>query len=315
MPRALVTGASGFVGPYLIRHLLKLGYEVVGGIHGSVGDLPEEWHILRLDVTDHTNLQEVVAEVQPDEVYHLAGLTRPAGEHLEAFYKVNFGGALSLLESVRKHAPEAAVLMVGSAYAYGRVDYPIPETEPLRPVNHYGVSKASADLLTYSYAMEGMRVMRARPFNHSGPEQSLDFVLPSLIRQFAEIEADRRAPVIRLGNVDSVRDFSDVRDIVRGYHLTAREGRAGEAYNLGSGRGVSVRELFDLVSNEVGMEVELKIERSRVRATDIPRLVAAVDKVQREVGWAVEMPLKQTIRDMLESDRRYLTQLKRDQTI
>jgi GDP-4-dehydro-6-deoxy-D-mannose reductase len=301
MPRALVTGASGFVGPYLIEHLLAQGYEVVGGVHGPAARLPEGCRQTLLDVTDREGLRSVITDARLDEIYHLAGITRPASGAVAAFYGVNFEGALNLLETVSEHAPEAAVLLAGSAYAYGRVDHPIPETEPLAPVNHYGVSKASADLLGYSYALEGLRVLRTRPFNHSGPAQSPDFVLPSLVQQFAEARAGKREPVIRLGNPDSVRDFSDVRDVVRGYHLALQRGRPGEAYNLGSGRGTSVRELFELVSKTAGIEVEVSTEPSRVRATDIPYLVADVGKARAGLGWEAEIPLKKTIEDMLET--------------
>lgn len=246
-------------------------------------------------------MRRVIAEVRPDEIHHLAGVTRPASGAVDEFYRVNFGGALNLLEAAREHAPEAAVLLVGSAYAYGRVDRPITEAEPLEPVNHYGSSKASADLLGRGYAVGGLRVVRARPFNHSGPGQPPDFLLPTLIRQFAEAAAGKREPLIHLGNLDSVRDLSDVRDIVRGYHLSLLRGRSGEAYNLGSGRGISVRELFDLVVEETGAEVELSVEPSRVRRADIPYLVADVDKAGRELGWKTETPLRQTIRDMMDA--------------
>lgn len=303
MPRALVTGASGFAGGYLVHHLLGLGYEVVGGVHGVRADVPDGCRPVALDVTDRESLREIVAETRPDEVYHLAGIARPVGGSVGEFYEVNFGGALNLLEAVREHAPEAGVLLVGSAYAYGRVDRPIPETEPLSPMNHYGVSKASADLLAYCYALEGMNVVRARPFNHSGPGQSPDFVLPTLIEQFAEIEAGKRETKVRLGNLESVRDFSDARDVARGYHLALQKGRSGEPYNFGSGRGTSVRELFELVREEAGLGVELEVEPSRVRATDIPYLVADVSKAREELGWEVEISLERTLRDMLDAAR------------
>lgn len=299
MTQALITGASGFVGPYLINYLLRLGYEVVGGVHGPEGRLPEGCRQVSLDVTDLEGMQKLVAELQPDEIYHLAGLTHPTSGQIEDLYRVNFGGALSLLEVVRECAPKTAVLLVGSAYAYGRLNHPIVETEPLEPVNHYGVSKASADLLGRSYALEGLRLVRVRPFNHSGPNQSPNFVLPTLVHQFAEIKAGKREPVVHLGNLDSVRDFSDVRDIVRGYHIALQRGRAGEAYNLGSGQGVSVRELYELVQQEIEVEVELDTEPSRVRATDIPYLVADASKAGKELGWRSRIPLRQTIRDML----------------
>lgn len=302
MPRALVTGASGFAGPYLIEHLLEQGYEVAAGVHGPEAQLPKSCQQIRLDVTDREGMRGAVAETAPDEIYHLAGLTRPASDDVERFYGVNFGGALNLLEATRERAPEAKVLLVGSAYVYGRVDHPIAETEPLDPVNHYGVSKAAADLLGRSYALQGLRAVCARPFNHSGPGQSPDFVLPTLVRQFAEILAGRREPIVRFGNLDSVRDLSDVRDVVRGYRLALLEGVPGEAYNLGSGRGASVKQLLDLVSRQSGVEVELRVEPSRVRATDIPHLVADVGKARVELGWEAKIPLQETVRDMLDAD-------------
>jgi GDP-4-dehydro-6-deoxy-D-mannose reductase len=301
MSRTLVTGASGFVGLFLIRHLLAEGHEVVGTVHYSSKELLGGCRSMPLNITDWEAVRRTIAETSPDEIYHLAGVARPTSGAVEEFYEVNFSGALNLLEAAREEAPEADVLLVGSAYAYGQVDRPIIEADPLNPVNHYGVSKAAADMLGYSYAVGGLRVVRARPFNHSGPGQSPDFLLPALIEQFAEIQAGRREPIIYLGNLDSVRDLSDVRDVVRAYRLILRNGRPGEAYNVGSGRGVSVRELFELVRREVGMEVRLSVEPSRVRATDIPYLVANVGKARRELGWEAKIPLEQTIKEMLET--------------
>jgi GDP-4-dehydro-6-deoxy-D-mannose reductase len=302
--RALVTGASGFAGSYLVRYLLGLGYEVAGGVHGPAREMPEGCRTIPLDVTDTEGFSETVAEVLPDEVYSLAGVTRPASGAVSEFYRVNLEGTLNLLEAVREHAPESKVLLVGSAYAYGCAATPIPETAPLNPVNHYGVSKAAADLLGYSYALQGLRIVRVRPFNHTGPGQSPDFLLPTLVRQFVGIRAGKREPIINLGNLASVRDLSDVRDVVRGYQLALQRGRSGEAYNLGSGREVSVRELFELVSRKAEVEAELRVEPSRVRATDIPYLVADVSKASRELGWEAEIPLEKTVQDMLDTASR-----------
>jgi GDP-4-dehydro-6-deoxy-D-mannose reductase len=297
-PRALVTGASGFAGPFLIEYLLEHGYDVTAGVHGPQKRTPGEARIISLDVTDKEALRRTIAQARPNEVYHLAGLTRPASGAVEEFYAVNFGGALNLLEAVREGAPEAGVLLVGSAYAYARSEHPITEDHPFGPVNHYGVSKASADLLGRSYALQGLRVINVRPFNHSGPGQSPDFLLPTLVEQFVQIRSGKREPVVKLGNLDSVRDLSDVRDVVRAYRLALKKGRSGEAYNIGSGRGVSVQEIFEMVRWEAGVEVELQVELSRTRATDIPYLVADTTKARRELGWEAEIPLGQTVSDM-----------------
>ena len=214
----------------LVQHLLDQGYEVVAGVHGREARLPPECECVKLDVTDKEGVRQLIGRTQPGEIYHLAGLTRPASGTVEEFYRVNFGGALNLLEAVRDRTPEAGFLLVSSAYVYGKVAHLISETEPHKPVNHYGVSKAAADLLGYTYAVkEGLNVVRVRPFNHSGPAQSPDFVLPSLVRQFAQVLVGNREPIIRLGNLDSVRDLSDVRDVVRGYRLALRKGRPGKA--------------------------------------------------------------------------------------
>jgi GDP-4-dehydro-6-deoxy-D-mannose reductase len=299
VPRALVTGASGFVGPFLIRQLLDEGYEVVGGVHGTAKRLPKGCQSVSLDVTNRASRRRVVTETTPHEVYHLAGLTRPTSGAIELFYEVNFSGALNLLEELYEKVPEARVLLVGSAYAYGRVDRPVTETDPFEPVNHYGVSKAAADLLGHGYAVQGMQVFNARPFNHSGPGQSPDFLLPTLVKQFADIRAGQCEPVVRLGNLDSVRDLSDVRDVVRAYRQILRKGSPGEAYNVGSGREVSVRDLFELVRREALVTVDLVVEPSRVRAADVPYLVADASKARRELGWEAEIPLEKTVRDML----------------
>lgn len=294
-----MTGASGFAARFLISELLENDRDrVVAATHGGGENLPDV-PCVPLDITDGEAVRRTISEVRPDEIYHLAGLTRPASGEVDKFHAVNFGGALNLLEAVKAEAPEAAVLLVGSAYAYGKVGHPISEMEPLSPVNHYGVSKAAADMLGGSYALEGLRVVRARPFNHSGPGQSPDFLLPTLVRQFAEIAAGGRGAAIRLGNLDSVRDLSDARDIARGYRLALEKGHPGEAYNFGSGRGFSVRELFELVRREAGVAVELVTEAARQRPADIPYLVADAGKAREELGWEAKIPLRETVRDML----------------
>jgi GDP-4-dehydro-6-deoxy-D-mannose reductase len=302
LTRALVTGASGFAAPFLIRELLSHGREVLGTIHGAGYEPPEEYTTLPLDVTDAEAVKRVVSETRPDEIYHLAGLTRPASEKINDFHAVNFGGALNLLEAAKAEAPGVSVLLVGSAYAYGRADRPIPEDTPLSPINHYGVSKAAAEMLGKIYVLEGLRVVLARPFNHSGPGQSPDFLLPTLVEQFAEIKLGERNALVKLGNLDSVRDLSDVRDIARSYRLMLEKGESGEAYNAGSGRGVSVEETFEVVREAAGVEIELEVEESRMRASDIPYLVANTNKAERELGWKPEVPLERTVREMFEAE-------------
>jgi GDP-4-dehydro-6-deoxy-D-mannose reductase len=297
--KALITGAGGFVGPYLARHLQGLGYEVWGGVLRE--STSSDFKSVTLDVRDAAQVREVIGALNPDEVYHLAGVTRPAGGDTAAFYAVNLCGTLNVLEAAR--AVHAAVLVVGSAYVYGAQRGPLTEHAPLQPVNHYGASKASAELAALPYALSGMRVVRVRPFNHVGPGQSPDFLLPTLVQQLARIEAGRAEPVIKLGNLDAVRDFTDVRDIVRAYPKLLREGDNGGVYNLASGRGVSVRELAELVLKRAKVEVGLATEAARVRATDIPELIGDATRAREAVGWTPTIPLDATLDAMLAFER------------
>ncbi len=299
---ALITGAGGFVGPYLARHLRELEAEVwSGGLsENAANDHLGDYHAVTLDVTDRAEVARVIAEVQPTEVYHLAGVTRPASGDAAAFYAVNLQGTLNVLEAAQTVG--AAVLVVSSAYVYGAQAGRLNEHAELRPVNHYGSSKAAADLAALPYALSGNRVVRVRPFNHVGPGQSPDFLLPTLVQQLASIEAGTAEPVLRLGNLDSVRDFSDVRDVVRAYPKMLREGENGAVYNLASGRGISVRELAEMVLSRAQREVRLETETSRVRATDIPELVGDASKARR-LGWTPELSLETTLGEMLTFER------------
>lgn len=296
---ALITGAGGFVGPYLARHLTDLGAEVWGG--GLSSDAAEDYRAVTLDVTDSAQVARVMRDVQPGEVYHLAGITRPAAGDAAAFYAVNLHGTLNVLNAAQETG--AAVLVVGSAYVYGAQTGALNERAELRPVNHYGASKAAADLAALPYALSGNRVVRARPFNHVGPGQSPDFLLPTLVQQLARIEAGALESVIKLGNLDSVRDFTDVRDIVRAYPKLLRGGENGAVYNLASGRGVSVRELADMVLSRARQEVRLTTEPARVRTTDIPELVGDASRAREAVGWRPDIPLETTLDEMLTFER------------
>lgn len=295
----LITGGGGFVGGYLRAHLETLGDRVwSGGLSAS----PEKNDgRVKLDVRDDAAVRAVFRELQPREVYHLAGVTRPAQGQLTDFYEVNVRGTFNVLEAAAEVG--AAVLVVSSAYVYGAQTGLLGESAPLSPVNHYGASKAAAEFAAFPCALTGGRVVRVRPFNHVGPGQSPDFLLPTLVQQLARIEAGRAEPVLKLGNLSSVRDFTDVRDIVKAYPKLLREGENGEVYNLASGRGVSVQELVDEVLARAQCEVRLEVEPARVRKTDIPELVGNAGKAHAAIGWTPEIPLDRTLDEMLAYER------------
>lgn len=303
MPKALVTGAGGFVGKYLVAHLHALGYIVYAGCRSKKNcNYQDEIIPVFLDVTNKDEVSKQINAIQPDEIYHLAAIAHPISENIQSFYDVNFQGTLNILEAARK--ADSAVLIVSSAYVYGRYRKPIKENFQLVPVNHYGISKATADMLGYSYALEGGKTVIARPFNHSGPGQLPTYLLPTLVKQLAKIEMGLLPPIIKLGNLDSIRDFTDVRDVVRAYPLLLKYGINGNAYNICSGQSISVNALFDLIKNLSVVKVKLEIEEFRKRKTDIPYLVGDASKLKALIDWEPEIELEKTISDMLNHFRK-----------
>jgi GDP-4-dehydro-6-deoxy-D-mannose reductase len=291
--RAFVTGGAGFAG----RHLLAL-------LPGATAPSRDE-----LELLDGDAVRAAVRESAPDTVWHLAALAsvgRSWEEPAETITE-NLAMAANLLEAVRREAPEATVVLIGSGEIYGPPDrLPVDEDAPLRPQNPYAVSKAAADLLGGQYAdATGLRVVRLRPFNHTGPGQSDDYVVGTLTRQVAEAEAAGQSEaIVRTGNPDSARDFSDVRDVARAY-VAAADLDPG-AYNVASGRAVTVRELIELVRGAARIPVRHEIDPARVRAHDVPEVRGSAERLRAATGWMPEIPLEQTVADALEAWRRQL---------
>ena len=277
----LITGGGGFVGGYLRAHLEALGERVWTGVvrDGVYDDAPGDQRV-KLDVRDGAAVRAVFAELQPREVYHLAGVTRPTLGQLTDFYGVNFQGTLNVLEAAAEVG--AAVLVVSSAYVYGAQTGASAETTLPSPVNHYGASKLAAEFASFPYALSGGRVVRVRPFNHVGPGQSPDFLLPTLVQQLARIEAGQAEPTLKLGNLSSVRDFTDVRDVVQAYPKLLREGEKRRGLQLGFGaRRQRAKNSLTLVLSRAQREVRLEVEPARVRKTDISELVGDASQSAR----------------------------------
>lgn len=317
--RALVTGAGGFVGQHLCRRLLDSGHQVAGAtrnvsrLQRRLMALPEtgagqkeglfSW--LELDVTDSQATVSVILETRPDWIFHLAGITSVPQSILEpeSTYRVNFGGTLGLLEAVRRHSPRTRVIFASSAEIYGTPHYlPVDEAHPLAPLNPYSGSKAAADLLCFTYARcFGMDIVRLRPFNHAGPGQSESFVLSAFARQLAEIESERAPMVLRVGNLETARDFSDVRDVVRAYVLAAERGRSGAAYNVCSGVSYAIRELLALLIAASRLkEVRIEADPSRLRGSEIMEVRGTRELAGEALGWQPEISVEKMLADCLE---------------
>jgi GDP-4-dehydro-6-deoxy-D-mannose reductase len=290
---AFVTGGAGFAGRYLLELL-----------PGATAPSRDE-----LELLDAAAVRAAVRDAAPEAVWHLAALAS-VGRSWEAPAETiaeNVTMTANLLEAVRQEAPAATVVLICSGEVYGPPErLPVDEQAPLRPQNPYAVSKAACDLLGGQYAdATGLRVVRLRPFNHTGPGQGDDYVLGTLTRQVAEAEAaGLDEAVVQTGNPDSARDFSDVRDVVRAYVAAARVEPG--AYNVASGRAVSVSELIELLRSAARIPVRHEIDPARVRAHDVPEVRASATRLREATGWAPEIPLEQTVADTLDAWRETL---------
>jgi GDP-4-dehydro-6-deoxy-D-mannose reductase len=314
--RNLVTGVTGFAGGHLAEALLARG-EVVIGVSRRAAWPPEWQHLsgqaeLRAcDVGDGAALESLLREVQPHRVYHLAGYAQTAGSFKEpdAAWAGNLAATRSLYDAVVRWGGTPRILFVGSGLVYGDADTPgqmFGEDCLLKPTSPYAASKAAADLVSYQYARApGLDIVRARPFNHIGPAQSPQFAVASFAQQVAAIAAGRRPPVLETGNLNSRRDFTDVRDVVRAYILLVERGRSGEAYNIGSGRTFVMQEVLDLLVALAGVAVEVRQRQDLMRATDSAAVCADAGKLRRETRWEPTFPLEQTLRDTLDYWRQF----------
>jgi GDP-4-dehydro-6-deoxy-D-mannose reductase len=288
--RALITGAGGFAGGHLAAHCRASGDDV-SEVSRSTG----------LDLLDGAAARDAVARLRPDVVYHLAARAHvgeswsdPAG-----FLSDNLGMARNVLEAVRAGAPEAIVVAVASGEVYGPpAALPVGEDAPLRPQNPYAVSKASADLLAGFYAdAHGLRVIRARPFNHAGPGQEPTYAIASFSRQAAAAAERGEDPIVfRTGNPDTRRDYTDVRDVVRAYRLLAERAEPG-VYNVCSGRSTSARELLELLAGAAGAGLDHHVDPDLMRAHEVMEVRGAPDRLKAATGWEPEIPLERTLAD------------------
>ncbi|MCC6348657.1 MAG: GDP-mannose 4,6-dehydratase [Candidatus Eisenbacteria bacterium] len=304
----LVTGAAGFVGPHLARALVARGATVHGCGLGTppAGTPLASWR--ERDLGDADGLRETLRDTAPAGVIHLAGQSSAARsfEAPEETLRANVAGTWNLLDAIRRQAPRARVIVVGTSESYGPCEpgTRLAEDAPFRPVSPYALSKATADQMAESFAREhGLDVVRARPFGHTGPGQTDRFVVPGWAKQIAEIEAGRAEPVLRVGNLDVTRDLSDVRDIVLGYVALLERGTGGAAYNLCRGEGAALTEVLAKLLTLARVPIRHEQDPARLRPADVPYLVGDPSRVARECGWRVTRSLEETLRDVLEDWR------------
>jgi GDP-4-dehydro-6-deoxy-D-mannose reductase len=300
--RILVTGSRGFVGRHVQNDLQVAGHEVLGLIHAAERPARSAQEF-EGDICDANRMRNLVRDLRPDACLHLAGVAfvPVAWSKPEFVFEVNVQGTLNVLDAFRTEAPEARILIISSAEVYGlqNCQRPLTEQDPMNPENLYAVSKQAADLTSLLYTRRyGMAVMTARPCNHIGPGQSADFVVPAFARQVNEIASGRSEPRMRVGNLESTREFLDVRDVVEAYRLILEKGQPGLAYNVGAGGSVRIGLLLEKLCRIAGVQPQLEVDAQRYRPTDA-RPVMNATRLREHTGWQPRYTLDLTLADVL----------------
>ncbi len=305
MPKVLVTGINGFAGTHLNNLLVSLGYEVFGTI--KPGGNKHDSHFSPVDIQDFEGIKKAIDHANPDYIYHLAALTSPAESFKDPSRTItnNISGQLNVLEAVKQLGlTETRVLVVSSAEVYGAADdrdLPLNEHAPLKPLSPYAVSKVAQDFLGYQYFhSQNVKTIIVRPFNNTGPYQGPFFVIPSFAKQIAEIEKGHKEPILKVGNLEARRDFTDVRDTVRAYEMLMTKGTPGEVYNIGSGQSHKIQEVLDILLSYSTINIIVEKDPALMRPGDIPELRCDYDKLHKATGWKPEISLETSLKDTLD---------------
>lgn len=303
--KALIIGGGGFAGGYLINELSGNGWEV----HATCLEgekINGNCSVSILNIMDTNSISDVIRDTAPDVIFHLAAQSSVAlsWKKPQLTAEVNVIGAVNVLEAVRNcEKKDMRIIMIGSGEEYGfiRKDAcPLKESEALRPGNIYAATKACQEMIGQIYARAyGLDIILVRAFNHSGPGQESIFVISDFCRQIAEIERGERSPEICVGNLEAMRDFTDVRDIVRGYRLLALKGISGKVYNIGRGKAVKISSILETALKLSTASITVKQDNSRMRASDIPIIEPDISEISGDTGWSAAISVEQTIEDTL----------------
>lgn len=301
-----ITGATGFVGCHLRDHLRSQQHQIWGAAFPEKPEVSSEDSLFYLDIRSESEVFQAVKDVRPDGVFHLAAVSnvRHSWERRKETLETNIIGTLNLFEAVRQFSSQSRVLYISSSDVYGTGSVsgePLNEEEDLLAVNPYAYSKWSGEILSGFYnRVEKMHIVIARPFPHTGPGQSPDFVCSDWAHQIARIERGIVPPEINVGNISVHRDFTDVRDVVRAYALLLEKGKKGEVYNVCSARSYSLENLLETLLSFSSASIEVRVDSRKMRKVDIPRLVGDNRKIKREISWEAQISLDRSLRDLLE---------------
>ena len=310
--KVLITGITGFVGSHLADYLLSLGSIEIYGIERwrsrteNIEHIRDKIKLVGCDIRDSISVTETIGKIKPDKIFHLAAqsFVPSSWQAPQESLTTNIIGELNVFEAVRAVNINPVIQIAGSSEEYGLVlpdELPIKETNPLRPLSPYAVSKVGQDFLGYQYYKSyNMNIIRTRAFNHTGPRRGEVFASSNFAKQIVEIEKNKREPVIFVGNLDARRDFTDVRDVVRAYWLATEKCLPGEVYNISSGKALSIKEMLDLLLKISKVKVEIKQDSARMRPSDVNVLLGDNTKFCKQTGWKPEIPFEQTLKDLLE---------------
>lgn len=314
--KVLITGITGFAGSHLAEFLLaeQPGVEVFGTYRwrsrrDNIAAVESRIEMMEADMRDYSSMRRLLDAVRPDAIFHLAAqsFVPSSWSAPTETLDTNIIGQTNLFEAIRHLELDPVVQIACSSEEYGLVledEVPIRETNPLRPLSPYAVSKVGQDMLAYQYwASYGLRAIRTRGFNHTGPRRGEVFVASNFARQIAMIEAGRQEPSIRVGNLEAVRDFTDVRDMVRAYWLAVQHAEPGEVYNIASGTGITIQELLDRLLAMSKVEVKVEVDPKRLRPSDVEVLLGDATKFRQATGWEPRIPFDQTLADLLDDWR------------
>lgn len=312
MKKVLITGISGFAGSFLAEHLLQKNEFEIWGTYLSdsslvnLAGIKNKVNLVQLDLLDCDKVIKTISDISPDYIFHLAAIpsVRESFANPSKVFFNNVDSELNLLEAVRlKKLPETKILIISSAEVYGlvsRENLPINEDTPLRPTSSYGVSKLTQDFLGLQYFLAyGLKIVRVRPFNHIGPRQTPGFVVSSFAKKIAELEKNN-SNLIKVGNLTSKRDFTDVRDMVKAYLLAIEKGTPGEVYNIGSDKSYSISEILDKMIKISGRNIRFEIDQSLFMPSDNPETVSDSNKFVKLTGWKPEIDIDTTLRNTLD---------------
>lgn len=308
--KALITGIAGFAGSHLAEMLLSQGYEVYGMSRPRsktehIESIKNKLHLEDADLLDSHSLYTMISRIKPDYIFHLAAQSFVPTSWVSpsVTLEINIVGSANLFEAIRQVGIDPVIQIACSSEEYGLVypnEIPIKETNPLRPQSPYAVSKVAMDYLGYQYYCSyKMRIVRTRGFNHTGPRRGETFVTSNFAKQIAMIEHDKQEPVIRVGNLEAQRDWTDVRDIVRGYLLAVEKCDPGDVYNICSGKGVRVGDMLELLLSHCRVRVKIEPDPARMRPSDVPVLIGDNQKFVKKTGWQPKILFEKTMLDLL----------------